>query len=130
MRRFSSVIAALLSLLLVGCAGVEKKKETRSLEGELSTSGFEMQRADTPAKLAQLEKLPQHKILSQKKDGQPVFLYADAKDCKCLYVGTEEDHNRFRALLAEQQREEEDEAAQRAAAAQWLDVEAFAAPGP
>ena len=89
-----------------------------------------MQRADTQAKLTQLEKLPQHKILSQRKDGQPVFLYADAKDCKCLYVGTEENHDRLRALLAEQEREEEVEAAQRAAAAQWLDVEAFSEPGP
>ena len=130
MLRFSSVIVALLSVLLVSCASVQKKKETRSLESELSASGFEMQRADTQAKLTQLEKLPQHKILSQEKDGQPVFLYADAKDCKCLYVGTEEDHDRFRALLAEQEREEEVEAAQRAAAAQWLDVEAFAEPGP
>lgn len=130
MLRFSSVIVALSSMLLVSCASVQKKKETRSLESELSASGFEMQRADTQAKLTQLEKLPQHKILSQEKDGQPVFLYADAKDCKCLYVGTEEDHDRFRALLAEQEREEEVEAAQRAAAAQWLDVEAFAEPGP
>ena len=130
MLRFSSVIVALLSVFLISCASVQKKKETRSLESELSASGFEMQRADTQAKLTQLEKLPQHKILSQQKDGQPVFLYADAKDCKCLYVGTEENHDRLRALLAEQEREEEVEAAQRAAAAQWLDVEAFSEPGP
>ena len=130
MIRASSIITAFLSVLLVGCAGVQSRDEIRQLEQELSVSGFQVQRADTPAKLTQLENLPQHKILSQEKDGQPVDLYADAKDCKCLYVGTEADHNRFRALLAEQRREQEVEAAQRAIDAQWLDTEAFAEPVP
>ena len=128
MVRCLCLISVCLLALVVACSGVQKKKETFSFEAELAASGFQKQPADTAEKLARLEELPQQKILSQERDGTTEFLYADATDCKCLYVGTDADHKRFRELLVEKQKEEQVEAAQHAIDAQWLDTEAFAGP--
>ena len=36
-----------------------------------------------------------------KKDGQTYFLYADSKDCRCLYVGTERAYQAYVRLATE-----------------------------
>jgi hypothetical protein len=75
-------VAALLGL--AGCASVGAPEK----EGMLSAAGFVRVQADTPAKLAKLNALPQNTIVySQRKKG-PVYIYADAAGCNCAFVGT------------------------------------------
>ena len=84
-----------------------------------------MRRADTPAKLTQLENLPQHKILSQEKDGQPVYLY-DTRTPKTASACTLAPRQTTTASgLSWPSNAQGVEAAQRAIDAQWLDTEAF-----
>lgn len=100
------------------------------MERTLSASGFQMRLADTPAKLAKLEKLPQRRILSQTKDGQPIFLYADATDCKCLYMGSERAHQRYKELVAKERLQTQDEAQSIASEDDYLNVDDFGEWGP
>lgn len=101
MTRFPVTLFAFALIAVSGC-GATQMKETLSLERSLTSSGFQMRVADTPAKLAKLEKLPQRKILTQQEDGQRLYLYADAVDCKCLYAGTEKAYDNFKKSVAQQ----------------------------
>ncbi len=63
--------------------------KTLTTEQLLTTAGFHKKVADTPAKLAHLEKLtPARKLVAHGHDGQVYYVYADPDICKCLYVGT------------------------------------------
>jgi hypothetical protein len=64
-------------------------------------AGFNFKEAQTPEQLAKLQKLPQEKLLRKEIKGKPVYLYAEAADCKCLYAGDEAAYNRFRTLRQE-----------------------------
>jgi hypothetical protein len=128
MSRCLGLCAALTLPILLACGGVQQK-ETVSLERALTASGFQMRLADTPEKLAKLEKLPQRKILQQEHDGKPLYLYADAEDCKCLYAGSQMAYEKFQDLVAKQ--DEANEVAQAKALEpastdpDWVDVPSF-----
>ncbi|MEM7139310.1 MAG: hypothetical protein AAF500_22250 [Myxococcota bacterium] len=121
---------ASLALLasLTACAGVQQH-ETLSMERWLSASGFQMRLADTPAKLAQIAKLPQRKILTQDHDGQPMYLYADAEDCKCLYAGTRKAYGQYEKLVIQQDEADRvidaEEALPLSTDPDWIDVDAY-----
>jgi len=75
---------------------MQKDMDTERL---MSAAGFYMKLADTPAKLQHLESLkPQRKIVTHVKDGQNVYVYPDAKFCKCLYAGNEAAFEAFQKL--------------------------------
>jgi len=118
---------------LAACAGVQKN-ETLSFEKSLATSGFVMKPADTPEKLAQLEKMPQKKLVKQDYKGMPVYLYADAGGCKCLYAGSNEDYESLQKLISQGQVGDQEQAALDQAPTgtnpQWVDVEAYGGEDP
>jgi hypothetical protein len=64
-------------------------------ERMLHVAGFKMKTADTPEKLAMLKGLPQRKIVPYPREGEMMYLYADAGTCGCLYVGTAEQYQRY-----------------------------------
>jgi hypothetical protein len=99
----SSTIVIVTTIVLAGCAAL-KKQETKSTEQLLSASGFDIQPADTPEKLASLQEMKQNKLIRrQTKDGQLQFLYADAAVCRCLYVGDQQDYQQYQKLAMQQQ---------------------------
>ncbi len=81
----------------------------------LAASGFHMQLADTPQKLAHVQSFPQRKVVPVQRQGQLKFIWADAKDCKCMFVGDEANYQGY-ARMAEQEKiaHEQYEAAQAA----------------
>lgn len=88
---------------LAGCAALEKQ-ETKNTEQLLAASGFSIQPADTPDKLASLQAMKQRKLVRrQRPDGSLQFLYADASLCRCLYVGTEQNYQQYQKLSVQQQ---------------------------
>lgn len=94
---------AMLGGALVGCAQIEKSNALDT-ERELAASGFQMKFAKTPAQMAKVGSLGQRKITRVTgPDGKPRFVWADATDCKCVYVGTEAAYDRFQKLSVEQQ---------------------------
>ena len=118
-----SVTAALAAAAIVtgGCAMIEKMQAVDT-ERLLAASGFRMKLADTPEKLAMLQAIPQRKLVPYKRDGQLLYVYADALSCKCIYVGDEAAYQRYQQLVVQQRMENmrlETAAMERDAAMDW-----------
>ena len=96
-----SVAGLALCAVLAGCAAIERH-EANQTEQMLAAAGFEMRTADTPAKLADLERLQQHKLVRHERDGEVTYVYADAADCKCLYSGDQHSYDEFQKLQVQE----------------------------
>ncbi len=98
----SWVFAATFTVALVGCAAMQKDN-TQTTEQTLSAAGFQMKLADTPAKLAQLQSLPQRKLVPQQQNGAIRYVYVDAQYCQCVYAGTETNYQEYQKLALQRQ---------------------------
>ena len=94
----SVVILAVFGIALAGCATLQKS-EAMDTEQSLAAAGFKMKRADTPAKLAHLQSLPQRHFFPHTEKGTTYYVYADATYCKCMYYG---DHEAYRTFYKNQ----------------------------
>jgi hypothetical protein len=90
-----------LCVAVAGCAAIERQEASRT-EQLLSAAGFQMRTADTPAKLADLERLHQHKVVGHEHDGGTTYVYADAAGCKCLYTGNQHNYDEFQKLQVQE----------------------------
>ena len=100
---------ALVATLSLGCAAMQRSEAIKT-ERVLAAAGFQMKLADTPEKLAKVQAMTQRKLQPHDKDGEVFFVYADAMECNCVYVGNEAAHQRYQQLalkqkLADQARE-------------------------
>ena len=102
-RTLLLVSAALLITSASGCTMIAHNEERR-----LSANGFQMKLADTPEKESHLESLKQRKLFPTRMDGNLVYVYADAKGCNCLYVGSEADYQRYQQMLITQHQIDEE----------------------
>ncbi len=91
------LLAAFSAVLLVACArGLnDRAPPTDQL---LSATGFQMRYADTPRKLAELERMTQRRPVPHQCMRARQYVYADATFCRCLYVGSESAFERFQRL--------------------------------
>ncbi len=106
-------MALVISTLVVtaGCASIEKSNALAT-ERELAAAGFQMKFAKTPEQIAKARALPQRTLTpTPGPDGNNRFVWADATDCKCIYVGSEAAYDRYQKLSATQQIAEENEMA-------------------
>ncbi len=91
------ITALLVTFALAGCATFQGN-ESVDTEQLLGAAGFKMKLADTPAKLAHLKTLTQNKLVAHSKDGEAVFVYADASTCQCMYVGNQKVYQEYQRL--------------------------------
>jgi hypothetical protein len=77
----------------------QQAKDTEQL---LAAAGFKMNLTDTPAKMAHLKTLTQHKIVPHQKDGAVYYIYADATTCQCIYWGRDQSYQNFMQLQEQQ----------------------------
>ena len=70
--RRCSIAGLALCAALAGCAAIERH-EADQKEQMLAAAGFQMRTADTPAKLADLERLQQHKLVRHERDGEASY---------------------------------------------------------
>jgi hypothetical protein len=103
----TQLISVFLMLALAGCA-MNRNQKAVEMERLLTASGFKVRLADNESKLAQIEELPQRKLVAQNWGGKVRYVYADASNCKCAYVGDEAAYKRFQDLAAQRQITEED----------------------
>jgi hypothetical protein len=90
------VRAALLTVgLLAACQTTPP--DFGAQEDKLAAAGFVMKPADTPQRQAMLGRLPPHQFLIRENAGTTHYVYADPLVCDCLYVGTQQAYDRFRA---------------------------------
>jgi hypothetical protein len=99
--RRCAIVAVALALALAACAAIERQ-ETGQTEQLLAAAGFDVRSADTPAKLADLERLQQHKVVRHDRGGEITYVYADAADCKCLYTGDQANYDQFEKLRVQE----------------------------
>ena len=106
-RTMTQLITVCLMLALAGCA-MNRNQKAAELERLLAASGFKMRLADTESKLAQLKELPQRKLVAQNWNDKVTYVYVDAYNCKCAYVGDEEAYKNFQELALQRHISEED----------------------
>ena len=99
-------LAAALATMLAGCQAIENE-EAQSTEQLLAAAGFQMKEATTSGQLANLQAMTQRKVVVHEHDGKPRYVYADAQDCKCVYVGNERNYDEFQKLSVKQEIAEE-----------------------
>lgn len=96
-----------ISLMIVSCmmmTGCQTMRDHNAMAAEqmLSAAGFQMKQAQTPEQLANLQDLPQRKLIPHTQDGQVMYVYADATTCQCVYVGTENHYQQYQKMAYEQ----------------------------
>jgi len=65
-------------------------------EDNLAAAGFLVRPANTPERIAMLNRLPPHQFV-QRVNGDAVhYVYADPLVCGCLYVGTQQAYNQYK----------------------------------
>src|SRR5919197_1019733 len=90
-------LALTVALSLLGCAAIQRS-EARDTEQLLAAAGFQAKLAETPEKLANLKAMPPRQLVSQAKDGNFVYSYADPDYCQCLYVGGPQEYSAYQRL--------------------------------
>jgi hypothetical protein len=95
-----------LAVALASCQAIENE-EAQDTEQVLAAAGFHMKEATTPEQLANLQAMTQRKIVIHEQDGEPRYVYADAQDCKCVYVGSEKNYDEYQRLSFRQEIAEE-----------------------
>ena len=105
-----ALIGLALGAALSGCAAIEREN-TEQTEQLLAAAGFQIRPADTPAKLADLERLAQHELVRHDRDGTVTYIYADAVDCECLYSGDESNYDAYQKLQVREDIAEQEEMA-------------------
>jgi hypothetical protein len=94
-------IAAALLLTICGLGACETQR-VEEREDLLSAAGFIVRPANTPERKDMLARLPPHKFV-QRVNGDVVhYVYADSLVCGCLYVGTQQAYNQFKANQLQQ----------------------------
>jgi hypothetical protein len=96
------VLALIVALPLAGCAAIQRS-EARGTEQLLAAAGFQAKPADTQEKLANLRTMPPRKLISQSKDGNLVYSYADPDYCQCLYVGGPKEYSAYQRLTVQRE---------------------------
>lgn len=125
--RWVLMAATAVSVSLVGCAG-QTAMET---ERRLAAAGFQMKLAQTPELQAQLEAFePQRELVPRAHDGDVRFVYADAKYCHCLYVGSQPAYRRYQRLTFAKEIVDERRMTAEANEAAAMDWGAWGAWGP
>lgn len=92
--------AALWAVLVcvAGLSACETQQQRISEhEDRLSAAGFVIKPANTPERQEMLKKLPADRFVRREHGDAVHFVYADPVVCGCLYIGTQEAYNRFKA---------------------------------
>lgn len=124
-------LALIAATCAAGCAESARHRANR-IEPMLAASGFRMHPADTDDREQKLANLPPLKLQYFFINGHPRYWFADPKYCKCIYIGGEEDYQKYQQLrLKERVARQEQEAAelnQNAAAQYQMNMMMW--PGP
>ncbi|HLW71182.1 MAG TPA: hypothetical protein VKS22_11240 [Candidatus Binataceae bacterium] len=108
--RVFKLLCLALTTLLVGCAETPTQRANR-IEPMLAASGFRLHPADTPERLDDLKWRPALKVRYSTRNGKIFYWFADPTVCRCLYVGSPEDYQKYEELRLQQQTVEREESA-------------------
>jgi hypothetical protein len=113
----------LIALLLgVGALSACQTQQQAVLQHEdnLSAAGFLVRIANTPDRQAMLNRLPPHRFVQRVNGDVVTYVYADPLVCGCLYVGSQQAYNQYKANQMQQNLADEQQmAADAYADASW-----------
>ena len=101
-RRAYLLMVFATAFALGGCAAM-RRQEARDTGDLLVSAGFTTKPADTLERAQQLQTMPPLKLVSQPKDGNVVYRYADPYSCHCLYVGDQQAYAEYKRLALQKQ---------------------------
>lgn len=90
----------LLTCGLTACETQQQRVEQR--EDLLSAAGFVVRPANTPERQDMLHRLPPHTFVQRVKGDVVHYVYADPLVCGCLYVGSQQAYNQYKANQLQQ----------------------------
>lgn len=101
--RFHSVLFPILAAAIAcgGCTTILQKPDRKETESMLTTAGFKMSLADSPAELEILKSKPQRKIIPMQRGQKLYYGYTDAKGCGCAYLGDEAAYKQYETYVME-----------------------------
>jgi hypothetical protein len=119
----SGYSAAVIGTLLIAGAlsACETQRQTiAEHEDRLSAAGFIIKPANTPERKTMLARLPADKFVIRQNGDSIHYVYADPLVCDCLYVGTQQAYNQYKANeLAQHLADEQQLTAQTYSDASW-----------
>lgn len=101
-RTLVTALGATLILTILGGCAANPNEVAIETERRLAAAGFQMKLADTPEQMDHLNSLTQRELTPTTKDGETVFIYADATSCRCLYVGNQRNYQAYERILLRQ----------------------------
>lgn len=100
MKRYGLILAVIGVFALVSCESESARVAEK--EDALSAAGFIVKPANTPERVAMLNRLPPHQFV-QRVNGDTVhYVYADPLVCRCLYVGTQQAYGQYKQQQLQQ----------------------------
>jgi hypothetical protein len=95
--RLGAVAVGSLLAVAALCGCETQQQVLAARENRLSAAGFMIKPASTPERQAMLARLPPDKFLMREHGDEVHYVFADPTVCGCLYVGTQQAYNQYRA---------------------------------
>jgi hypothetical protein len=89
----ATLLLAVPALFGTGCATVHRYQASQTGQ-VLVAAGFQRRPADT----SELRSVPPYRITSRTQGGKAVYTYADPDNCRCVYVGGENEYSEYERL--------------------------------
>jgi hypothetical protein len=96
------LLAAVLGIVLAGCAAAPVSSSPKSQDDLLTAAGFTSYMAKTPQSLAYLNTLPPQEIVKHRYQGTNRFLVCTDQNSKACYVGDEAAFQRYQNLASQE----------------------------
>jgi hypothetical protein len=91
------VLVIVLALGFNGCAAI-RTNQTHWSEQLLTAAGFHIEPAGTAEERAHLQALRSRTVVQEERDGERRYVYADPEGCTCLYMGDEQQYQKYQKL--------------------------------
>jgi hypothetical protein len=104
-----ATMARLVTTLMMIAAGIglsacqSAQQTVQNKEDLLAAAGFTIQPANSPARIAEMKRLPPHKFVRQTSGNTVVYLFADPSVCQCVYFGDQAAWSAYRSMVFEKQ---------------------------
>jgi len=97
------LVALVLGALIVPLAAQIAALDKPFLDANdfyLRSAGFKIKFATDAADRQVMDKLPTHRMVAHKSGGGVHYLFADPKICVCIFVGTKDNLESYRSIVA------------------------------
>lgn len=106
LRLLSGLLATVALAASLGACAAIRKEEIHQKENRLIAAGFRMIVADTPERARQLSTMPANKLVARPLNdgsGKVFYVYADPKQCQCLYIGGPAQYAKLQQIKIQQE---------------------------